>query len=137
MFSETDINHLKSNKFTQSIIKSYISRKLCSFNRERKSNSSFVTAYIHCETIVIHLDRVIIQDFKCSLTSLKGLYNAPYFSLVHIPQFFLFFLLSVFITLFIDKQPSLSQTYFHFHKMQFHSSYHSYLLKVHILLKQL
>ena len=44
-------------------------RKLCSFNKERKPNSSLVPAYIHCETIVIYLVKETIKGFKGSLMS--------------------------------------------------------------------
>ena len=37
--------------------------------RERKPNSRLVPAYIHCETIVIHLVKVTVKDFKGSLVS--------------------------------------------------------------------
>ena len=37
--------------------------------RERKPNSSSVPVYIHWETIVIHLVKVTITDFKDSLMS--------------------------------------------------------------------
>ena len=63
------MNHLKAKTFTQSTIKSSIPRKVCSFNKERKPNSSLVPAYIHCETKFIHLAKVIIKDFKGNLMS--------------------------------------------------------------------
>ena len=45
------------------------SMKTLFLNRKRKSNSSLVLAYIHCETIVTHLVKVTIKDFKGSLMS--------------------------------------------------------------------
>ena len=43
-------------------------------NRKRKSNFRLVPDYIHYETIVIHLVKVTLQDFKGSLMSLRNLY---------------------------------------------------------------
>ena len=45
------------------------SMKTLFLNRKRKSNSRLVLAYIHCETIVIHLVKVTIKCFKDSLMS--------------------------------------------------------------------
>ena len=49
--------------------KSHPKKTLSFFNRKRKSNSRLVPAYIHCETIVIHLVKVTIKDFKGSVMS--------------------------------------------------------------------
>ena len=47
----------------------YSKKTLFFFNRKRKPNSRLVPAYIHCETIVIHLIKVTIKDFKGSVMS--------------------------------------------------------------------
>ena len=87
------MNHLKAKTFTQSTIKSSIPRKVCSFNKERKPNSSLVPAYIHCETIVIHLAKVTIR-FQMQFNILRSLYHAQNSLFgVHVPQ--TFFMLSV------------------------------------------
>ena len=49
--------------------KSHSKKTLSFFNRKRNSNSRLVPAYIYFETIVSHLVKVTIKDFKGSLMS--------------------------------------------------------------------
>ena len=96
------INHLKTKKFTQSVIKNHIPRSLCFFNRKRKSNFRLVPTYIHCKTIVIHSVKVTIKDFKGSLMSLRNLYHVQN-SLSLVTNLFY---TSVFISLFAHSENS-------------------------------
>ena len=68
------MNYLKTKKFIQSVIKSHTTRRLCFFNRKRKPNSRLVSAYIHCETIVIYLVKVTIR-LKRQFNVLRNLYH--------------------------------------------------------------
>lgn len=71
--------YLKAKTFTQSVIESHNPRKLCSFNRERKPNSSLVPACSYCETLIFHLATVTIKNFKGSSMSLENLTMHPTF----------------------------------------------------------
>ena len=93
------MNHLKTKNFIQSVIKSHIPKKLCSFNRKRKPNSTLVPAYIHCEKIIIYLVKATIRLQK-QFNVLRNLYHAQNSSFIcHKPFFTLFVFIASFISL--------------------------------------
>ena len=74
VFSNTTVqkhqfrNHLDRNLYSL-LLQVIFQEDFVFFNRKKKSSFRLVPAYIHCETIVIHLIKVTVKDFKGSLVS--------------------------------------------------------------------
>ena len=95
---------------------------------KRKPNSRLIPAYVHCETIFIHLVKVTVKKFK---DSLRNLYHA---------QVFFFFLLAIklFYTFCIyhlicafREQPPISLDLLSFSLLEYNSIPYNFLLKTH------
>ena len=115
------MNHLKRKKFIQSVIKSHIPRRLCSFKGERKTNSSLVPLYIHGETIVIQ--SINKRQFN-DLRNLDDAQNSP------LPATNLF----IFCICPLREQLPISSDLLPFPLADCNSICQNFLLKTHVLL---
>ena len=124
------MNYLKTKKFIQSVIKSHTTRRLCFFNRKRKPNSRSVPAFIHCETIVIHLVKVNNKRFQRQFNVLRSLYHAQN----SLPLATNLFYTSVLFYLPIQRTATCKFRFTSFPLIECNSLPYAFLLKTHILL---
>ena len=128
------MNHLKTKRFIYSVFKSHIPRRLCSFKGERKTNSSLVPLYIHCETIVIHSQSINKRQFN-DLRNLCHAQNSllPATNFFLLSQTFLYFVFAHCICP-LREQPPISSDLLPFPLIECNSISQNFLLKTHILL---
>ena len=97
---------------------------------KRKPNSRLIPAYVHCETIFIHLVKVTVKKFK---DSLRNLYHAQVFFFLLAIKLFYTFCIYHFICPF-REQPPVSLDLLSFSLIERNSIPYTFLLKTHILL---